>query len=122
MNDVNHCVFKALVNKYDSHTLFVLEDLSGVRQVTERVRKKDRYVSVSWSYYDLEQKIKYKVMKHGCSVITVNPVNPAYTSQTCPKCGHTERNNRNKKIHLFNCNNCDYKSNDDRIGVMNLYL
>lgn len=121
MNDVNHCVSKALVNKYDSHTLFVLEDLSGVRHATEHVRKKDRYVSVSWSYYDLEQKIKYKAMKHGCSVITVNPVNPAYTSQTCPKCGHTERNNRNKKIHLFICKNCGYKSNDDRIGAMNLY-
>ena len=39
----------------------------------------------------------------------------------CPKCGHTEKANRNKKIHFFCCKNCGYKSNDDRIGAMNLH-
>lgn len=24
-------------------------------------------------------------------------------------------------MHLFNCKKCGYKSNDDRIGAMNLY-
>ena len=48
-------------------------------------------------------------------------VNPAYTSQTCPKCGHTEKANRNKKLHTFCCKNCGYKSNDDRVGAMNLH-
>lgn len=47
MQDVNHCVSKALVKNNPKHTLFVLEDLSGVRNATERVRTKDRYVSVS---------------------------------------------------------------------------
>ena len=44
MQDVNHCVSKALVENNPKHTLFVLEDLSGVRFATERVRVKDRYV------------------------------------------------------------------------------
>ena len=35
--------------------------------------------------------------------------------------GHIEKANRNKKLHLFACKNCGYKSNDDRIGAMNLY-
>lgn len=48
-------------------------------------------------------------------------VNPRYTSQSCPKCGHTEKANRNKKLHLFTCKTCGYRSNDDRIGAMNLY-
>ena len=118
INDINHCVSKALVENSPKHTLFVLEDLKGVRHATERVKKKDRYVSVSWAFYDLEQKLIYKAQKHQCSVIKVNP---AYTSQQCPVCGHTERANRNKKIHLFCCKNCHYRSNDDRIGAMNLY-
>lgn len=118
MQDVNHCVSKALVESNPKHTLFVLEDLSGVRSATEKVRVKDRYVSVSWSFYDLEQKLIYKAMQHQDKVIKVNP---AYTSQCCPVCGHTEKVNRNKKIHLFCCQNCSYKSNDDRIGAMNLY-
>lgn len=118
MQDVNHQVSKALIENNPKHTLFVLEDLSGIRNATERVRTKDRYVFVSWSFYDLEQKLIYKAKQNQSIVIKVNP---RYTSQTCPICGHTEKSNRNKKLHLFACKNCGYKSNDDRIGAMNLY-
>ena len=118
MQDVNHCVSKALVESNPKHTLFVLEDLTGVRNATERVCTKNRYVSVSWSFYDLEQKLIYKAKQNQSTVIKVNP---RYTSQYCPVCGHIEKANRNKKLHLFTCKNCGYKSNDDRIGAMNLY-
>ena len=118
MQDVNHQVSKALVESNPKHTLFVLEDLSGVRNATERVRTKDRYVSVSWSFYDLEQKLIYKAKQNQSTVIKVDP---RYTSQCCPVCGHIEKANRDKKLHLFTCKNCGYKSNDDRIGAMNLY-
>ena len=118
MQDVNHQVSKALVENNPKHTLFVLEDLSGIRNATERVRTKERYVSVSWSFYDLEQKLIYKAKQNQSTVIKVDP---RYTSQCCPICGHTEKSNRNKRIHLFACKNCGYKSNDDRIGAMNLY-
>ena len=118
MQDVNHQVSKALATGNPKHTLFVLEDLTGIRNATERVKTKDRYVSVSWSFYDLEQKLIYKAKQNQSSVIKVDP---RYTSQCCPACGHTEKSNRNKKIHLFTCKNCGYTSNDDRIGAMNLY-
>ena len=64
------------------------------------------------------KKLIYKAVRHHDKVIKVNP---AYTSQCCPMCRHTEKANRNKKIYLFCCKNCGYKSNDDRIGAMNLY-
>ena len=118
MQDVNHCISKALIESNPKHTLFVLEDLTGIRDVTERVKTKDRYVSVSWSFYDLEQKLIYKAKQDQSTVIKVDP---RYTSQCCPVCGHIEKSNRNKKIHLFTCKNCGYSSNDDRIGAMNLY-
>lgn len=118
IQDINHCVSKALVENNPEGTLFVIEDLTGIRSVTERVKVKDRYISVSWSYYDLEQKLSYKALKHHQ---LVEMVNPAYTSQTCPKCGHTEKTNRNKHKHIFCCKNCSYKSNDDRIAAMNLH-
>ena len=118
MNDVNHCVSKALVINNPSKTLFVLENLKGIRGATEKVHRKDRYVSVSWSYYDLEQKLKYKAQRNSCLVINVDP---RYTSQCCPKCGHIEKSNRNKKLHCFCCRNCGYCSNDDRIGAMSLF-
>lgn len=118
MQDVNHCVSKALVEMYPKNTLFVLEDLTGIRSVTEKVHLKYRYEIVSWAFYDLELKLKYKAQLAEDLVINVDP---HYTSQCCPKCGHTEKSNRNKKLHIFCCKNCGYKSNDDRIGAMNLY-
>ena len=119
MRDINHQVSKALVKNNPKHTLFVLEDLSGIRNATERVKTKDRYVSVSWSFYDLEQKLNLQSKNRIKS--SVIKVDPRYTSQCCPCCGHVEKSNRNKKIHLFTCKKCGYKSNDDRIGAMNLY-
>lgn len=118
MQDVNHCISKALVESNPDGTMFVIEDLTGIRSATERVKVKNRCISVSWSYYDLEQKLSYKALRHHQ---LVEKVNSAYTSQACPKCGHTEKANRNKKIHFFCCKNCGYKSNDDRIGAMNLH-
>ena len=118
MRDVNHRVSKALTENHPEGTLFVLEDLRGIRAVTERVRVQDRYVSVSWPYYDLEQKLTYKALRNRQ---LVEKVSPRYTSQTCPKCGHTEKQNRNKRLRLFCCRQCGYRSNDDRIGAMNLH-
>lgn len=117
ITDVNHTVSKALVDRYGKDTLFVIEDLSGVRKVTERVRTKDRYISVSWAFYQLRQMLEYKALLGGSKTIVVDP---RYTSQTCPKCGHIEKLNRNKRTHTFQCKNCRYTSNDDRIGAMNL--
>ncbi|MGO0062834.1 RNA-guided endonuclease InsQ/TnpB family protein [Brevibacillus fluminis] len=117
MTDVNHQVSKALVERYGANTLFVVEDLTGVRQATERVKIKDRYETVSWAFYQLRKMMEYKTLRSGSKVIVVDP---SYTSQTCPKCGHTEKDNRDKKKHAFCCKTCGYRSNDDRIGAMNL--
>ena len=118
MQDVNHCVSKALVKNNPDGTLFVLEDLTGIRNATEKVQIKDRYVSVSWAFFDLETKLMYKAKMNNQKVIKVAP---NYTSQRCPICGHTEKSNRDKKNHIFCCKQCGYKSNDDRVGAMNIY-
>jgi IS605 OrfB family transposase len=60
MTHVNHAVSKALVEQAGPNTLFILEDLTGVRNRTEKVHKKGRYYSVSWAYYQLRQMIEYK--------------------------------------------------------------
>ena len=118
MQDINHCISKALVDDNPANTAFVLEDLTGIRSATERVRVRNRYVSVSWAFFDLRKKLEYKARLNGDKVIVVNP---KHTSQTCPKCGHTEGVNRDKRNHIFICRTCGYTSNDDRIGAMNLH-
>ncbi|MDQ6423194.1 transposase [Paenibacillus sp. LHD-117] len=119
MTDVNHRVSKALVTRYGANTLFVLEDLTGVRKRTEKTRLKDRYVMVSWAFHQLRKMVEYKAQLAGSMMIAVDP---KYTSQACPVCDHTATANRDKKSHHFRCQNCGYQSNDDRIGAMNLYL
>lgn len=118
VTDVNHQVTKALVEKFPKGTLFVLEELCGVRSATEKVCVRNRYVSVSWAFYQFRQMLEYKAQLNGQRVIVVSP---KYTSQTCPKCGHIEKANRNKQTHMFECRTCYYRSNDDRVGAMNLY-
>ena len=117
VSDINHQITKALVDKYGTNTLFVLEDLTNVRNSTEKVNINNRYVSVSWAFYQFRELLEYKAKMNGSIVIAVNP---KYTSQQCPKCGHIEKSNRDKKNHIFCCKNCSYQSNDDRIGAMNL--
>lgn len=118
MQDVNHCISKALVTNNPLGTLFVLEDLRNIRSALTKTQSKHRHTALSWAYFDLERKLIYKALRNHQ---LVERVSPAYSSQTCPKCGHTGRGNRNNRIHHFCCKNCGYNSNDDRVAAMNLH-
>lgn len=118
MSDVNHQLSKTLIDQFGEHTLFVLEDLANVTFDTVNQRyKNNRYEHVSWSFFDLEQKLIYKSLESKCMVVKVDA---HYTSQRCPKCGCIDKDNRNKSNHLFECVQCRYKSNDDRVAAMNI--
>ena len=119
MNDVNHQLSKTLVQTYGKQTLFVLEDLTGITFDTVHSRKKEhRYEHNSWSFYDLEQKLRYKAHLNESEVVLVDT---HYTSQRCPKCGTIDKSSRDKGLHQYTCSNCGYSSNDDRVGAMNIY-
>ena len=117
MDDVNHVISKTLVGRYEPNTLFVIEDLTDVRFATEKSHKDSRYENASWAFYDLEQKLEYKAMLKGSSV---KKADARYTSQRCPKCGRINADNRDHASHLYACDVCGYKSNDDRLAGMNL--
>ena len=118
VSDVNHKLAKTLVAENERGTVFVLEDLSGVRNATCRVKREDCYVSVSWPYHDLQQKLEYKASLAGCSVIYVDA---RHTSQTCPHCLNVDKKARDRRERLYSCPVCGYKGNDDRIAAMNIY-
>ena len=120
MSDYNHCLSKTLVNHYGADTLFVLEDLTDVTFDTVYSRKKEnRYEHHSWSFYDLKQKLKYKAHQNGSEVVEVDA---HYTSQRCPKCGRILKENRDHELHMYICDRCGYRSNDDRIAAMNIQM
>ena len=117
MHDRNSCIAKTLVSDLEPGSVVVLEDLSGVRSATEVVKRKDRYLAVSWPYYDLQMQIEYKAAAKGIMVIYVNP---AHTSQTCPHCGNVDKNARHRDRHEYVCPKCGFRTNDDRAAAMNI--
>lgn len=119
MSNINHQVTKTLVNQYGSNTAFIVEDLTNVRFATEKVAKSKRYEQVSWAFYQFEQFLTYKAALCGSTVVQTDA---HYTSQRCPKCGSINKHNRNHRLHEYQCENCGYHSNDDRIGAMNIQL
>ena len=119
ISDVNHCLSKTLVQKYGANTLFVLENLNGVSFERTDLPKALRNQNKSWAFYQLEQFLTYKAHLHNSEVVEVSA---KYTSQRCPKCGVIKKDNRNHEKHEYHCDNCGYRSNDDRIGAMNIQL
>ena len=117
MHDVNSCIAKTLVSDLEKGSAVVMEDLSGVRGATEEVRRKDRYVMVSWPYHDLQNQIEYKAGANGIMVVYVDP---RHTSQTCPHCGNVNRNARHRDSHEYICPKCGFCTNDDRAAAMNI--
>ena len=119
MTDVNHRLSKTLVHKFGANTLFVLEDLTGVSFERADLPKALRNQNKSWAFYQLAQFLTYKAHLNNSEVIEVSA---QYTSQRCPKCGTIKKSNRNHDLHEYHCSNCGYRSNDDRLGAMNIQL
>ena len=120
MPDVNHQISKTLIEKYGKDTLFVLEDLTSVsfeESNLSRTAKQNNDLR-SWAFYQLEQFLTYKAHENRSEVLKVSA---RYTSQRCPKCGTIHKENRDHHRHLYSCQ-CGYRSNDDRIGAMNIQL
>ena len=120
MSDVNHCLSKTLVEKYGSNTLFVLEDLTGISFEETNLNRGSKANNDlrSWAFYQLEQCLAYKARERSSEVLKVSA---RYTSQRCPKCGSISKENRHHHTHEYICK-CGYRSNDDRIGAMNIQV
>lgn len=117
MTDINHQLSKTLVDHYDKNSLFVLEDLTDVSFEKTTSNKEQTRDLHSWAFYQLGQFLTYKAHLNGSQVINVSA---QYTSQRCPKCGQIKKENRNHHLHEYRCDACGFRTNDDRIGAMNL--
>lgn len=98
----NHQVSKKVIDfAVSNRAKYInMEDLSGFGKDTKD--KKRQKILSEWSYYQLQNDIKYKAERKG---IVVRFVNPAYTSQKCSCCG--EIGNRDKRE--FYCVNPECK-------------
>lgn len=72
----------------------------------------------NWTYFDLQQKIKYKAESEGIRVVTVAP---KFTSQRCSCCGYISGENRLTQ-EQFVCQSCGYTANADYNAARNLAI
>jgi len=123
--DVNHVVSKQIVQGLKKGTTLILEKLTGLtsKQVPKMRRKKAkdrerRREHSSWSYYQLEEFLKYKAASRG---VLVDYVSACYTSRGCSKCRHIARANRTCQSR-FRCKKCGYQVNADLNASFNIVL
>jgi len=119
---VNHNISRQLVDKAATKgQAIALEDLTGIRERTNKLprKKKERRVSNSWAFYQLRQYITYKSILKGVELVFVNP---AYTSQMCSQCLHVhpEKGKSYRNGKTFRCGHCGYKADSDRNGANNI--
>lgn len=117
----NHQVSKQIIDfALKNNAKYInLEDLSSFNQKQLR----DNFLLANWSYYQLQQYIKYKAEKYG---IVVRFINPYHTSQNCSCCGHYEDGQRVKQSEFIcknpECKNFGVKINADFNAARNIAL
>jgi IS605 OrfB family transposase len=108
--DVNHVVSKWICSMPE--TTFVLEDLSRNRK--KKGKKFNKRIS-DWSFYQLEQFLKYKSEACGKKVVYVDA---RYTSQKCSCCGSIDKKSRNGGNYV--CVRCGYSEHSDLNAAKNI--
>jgi putative transposase len=112
VTNVNHCVAKAIINT--GYTVFALEDLAKIRVQKRKSKDFDRKLN-NWSFYQLEQFLRYKAEALGKRVILVDS---RFTSQKCSVCGHTYKGNRDGSDFL--CRSCGFHIHADLNAARNI--
>ena len=113
VTEVNHCISKEIVAM--PFDVFAIEDLTSIR-VQSRIKGVEFTRKLNnWSFYQLEQFIRYKAEAAGKSVVTIDP---RYTSQKCSKCGHIYKGNR--KGNSFKCVKCGFQIHADLNAARNI--
>lgn len=121
--DVNHVISKQIVQGLKKGTTLILEKLTGLtancvpkmrrKKVEDRAKRREHG---SWSYFQLEEFLKYKSTYKG---VLVDHVNARYTSRGCSKCGYVARANRSCQSR-FICKKCGYQLNADLNASFNI--
>lgn len=110
----NHTIAKQIVElAKEQGKGIALEDLTGIRNNSQKRNKEFRKKLGNWSFSQLRKFIEYKAQLNGVPVVIIKP---AYTSQTCNQCKYIgKRTNKH-----FKCNNCGNETDADFNAALNI--
>lgn len=74
---------------------------------------RSNFILRNWSYFELQNLIKYKADKEGIKFLFIDPY---HTSQTCALCGHYEEGQRTEQ-KTFKCKNTECKNFDKEVSA-----
>lgn len=113
--NINHTISKRIIDEAkESELAIALENLTGIRERTnKRLRRSQRGLHNSWSFYQLKSMILYKAQRAGVPVVQINP---RYTSLMCSSCLHAGIRRGSK----FFCSNCGNISDADLNAAQNI--
>ena len=109
--NINHIISKWLVSQ--PFDVFVFEDLKGIRK-QNKGKTINNWLG-NWTFYQLEQLVKYKAEALG-KIIT--KVDARYTSQKCSECGNVDKKSRNKDKYC--CVKCQHEEHADINAAKNI--
>ena len=95
-----------------------MEDLENIRNTARSHNRADRNLH-SWTFYQLQNFIKYKAKLAG---IKVKFVDPKYTSQSCSKCGKVNKSNRKANLYSCECENHIHADLNASRNITNKFL
>jgi IS605 OrfB family transposase len=97
--------------------MVVLEDLTGIRERTNKERRKkvERRRSNAWAFYQLRLFLAYKANLASVPVVLHDP---RYTSQMCSSCLHLGQRSGKR----FSCQNCGHSDDADPNAAKNLEI
>jgi len=113
---VNHNISKEIAAM--PFDVFAIEDLNSIRVQSRISRTRGTEFTRelnNWSFYQLEQFLRYKAEAAGKSVVLIDP---RYTSQKCSNCGHIYKGNR--KGNSFHCVKCGFQIHADLNAARNI--
>jgi len=122
-SDALHVISANLVRSHPD-SMFVFEDLTGIRDNRKTFRKganveerrENRRQAEQWPFFEFQFQVGYKSILH--NGIPSGSENPAYTSQTCPVCGLVDSGNRTGDEFL--CLNCGHHDHSDLVAGTNI--
>ena len=108
----NHKIAKLLAEMpYD---IFVLEDLTGIRNQKSKGKKLNKWLS-NWSFWQLEQLLTYKAEAKGKQIVKEDA---RYTSQKCSNCSVIDKKNRQGSHYV--CEHCGHREHSDTNAAKNI--
>ncbi|MEM3064755.1 MAG: transposase [Candidatus Nitrosotenuis sp.] len=119
VNQYLHKISKDIVQKAkQTKSAIILED-QGIRKLYKKGNGQgNRYRRKlnSWSFYEFQRQLEYKVAWEGTPIYYINP---RRTSKLCPRCGGSLQEDRQHRRKLW-CSNCRRSMDRDVVAAMNI--